>query len=330
MEEQLIGYALNLLNAAEKAEVERSLQSHPEHGRFVQQLRVLLPLPAGGNSDQIPCDLALRTIGAVAEHLVLTQSKSKEKGECPIGDYIHSLSATKDQPLPATPTMRRIPRYAPVLALRNFITTSCLILAMLVIGITAIFAFRTAQEIQRCQNNLRTIHTAFVTFADTHDQKYPQLEPGTTVLDAWKMLGDNGCLPRNCPLTCVPSERVNTIYRSDGSPILTPASEIDYTYLMGYRDATGVLHGLAKQVEVDSFPMSSDAPERFDDRSIPKNHRRGHNVLFNDGSVKFCTSANVGPMVDGTADDIFFNSIHEVRAGTCINDIVLGKAGDQP
>ena len=68
----------------------------------------------------------------------------------------------------------------------------------------------------------------------------------------------------------------------------------------------------------------ADALGRSDLHANSDNHgRRGQNVLFVGGAVRWCVTRDVGP----SCDDIFLNRNNEVAAGLCHEDVVLG-AGD--
>jgi prepilin-type processing-associated H-X9-DG protein len=74
------------------------------------------------------------------------------------------------------------------------------------------------------------------------------------------------------------------------------------------------------------LPILADAPIRSDGTTVPINHRRGQNVLFADGHVRFYTVSTAGP--DG--DDIFCNQAGYVAAGLFKKDVALGRPEERP
>ena len=80
----------------------------------------------------------------------------------------------------------------------------------------------------------------------------------------------------------------------------------------------------------DQFPIFADWPQRSEHSTIPINHRKGQNVLFAGGHVRFCTNPFVGPETEGRGDDIHYNTAFQTHAGTNHWDIALGCASETP
>ena len=100
-----------------------------------------------------------------------------------------------------------------------------------------------------------------------------------------------------------------------------------YAYPLGYRDGDRLV-GLHRY-EHDGQPLMADAPSRsdtcFPDNS--ENHgRRGQNVLYVGGNVRWQSTRAVGP----GGDDIFLNQNNEVAAGLSRDDVVLGPGDACP
>ena len=166
---------------------------------------------------------------------------------------------------------------------------------------------------------MRLVHQGLNGYAALHGDRYPQVAPEENVRATLVNFQNTGTMPKDSAFTCPGVTR-----KSGGS------STIDYAYHLGYRDEEGQLQGISHQTNDDLFPIFADAPERLDGRTIPINHRKGQNVLFAGGHVRFCTNPFVGPEVGGRGDDIYYNTCFEAKAGTSRWDIVLGCANESP
>lgn len=97
----------------------------------------------------------------------------------------------------------------------------------------------------------------------------------------------------------------------------------DYAYNVGYRHASGHLHPL--DVDHSShIPVLADQPDHDAAMNVREgnslNHwRRGQNVLFGDGSVRWYQSRLIGPH----DPDLFLNNEQEQRPGLHPSDSVL-------
>ena len=105
-----------------------------------------------------------------------------------------------------------------------------------------------------------------------------------------------------------------------------PATLATYAYTLGFRDEAGQLRGVDRAPGSDLVPILADAPVRQETMAVPVNHRRGQNVLFAGGNVRFYTTSNVGL----NADDIFCNRLGKVGAGVDPEDTVLGRPNERP
>jgi prepilin-type processing-associated H-X9-DG protein len=320
MDENLVGYLLGSLDPETHREVEAYLAASPEAQAKLGLLRqALAPLAADKDAVEPPPDLALRAIITVAEHVVASgRGVANAPGESPVADFLRSLRRKPVVPPPVFPWHGN--EAEPVqYGRRNLIATVGLTVALLLVGVTAVVAMRQTREVLACQNNMRVWNLGLNTYCDQHENRLPQVPPGEEARSAWRMLQDAGAIPPEAATVCPGTGRSRT-----GDP------EIDYAYTLGYRDAAGTLHGFTRGGENDQLPIFADAPERKGGEAFPLNHRKGQNVLFAGGHVRFCTNPFVGPEVGGRGDDIYFNTAREPHAGTERWDVVLGKANDQP
>jgi hypothetical protein len=149
------------------------------------------------------------------------------------------------------------------------------------------------------------------------------------------MLHDAGVLPDLSVLDCpcngpcphvrkelASFETVDQIRRTDPERY-EPMLRWDYAYNVGYRHASGHLHPL-EVVHASHIPILADQPDHRDFLTIRDgnslNHgRRGQNVLFGDGSVRWYHSRLIGPH----DPDLFLNNEREQRPGVNPSDSVL-------
>ena len=100
-----------------------------------------------------------------------------------------------------------------------------------------------------------------------------------------------------------------------------------YAYSLGYRvpdEDGGHFSGLVRGLD-DGLPIMADRPpftetNASDLGNSPNHGRRGQNVLYIGGHVRFLTGRTIGP------DDIYRNNNNEVGAGLNRQDTVLGAS----
>ena len=93
----------------------------------------------------------------------------------------------------------------------------------------------------------------------------------------------------------------------------------NYAYPLGYWEGEN-LRGFRRDMD-DGQPIMADAPGTTGRNANSDNHgRRGQNVLFVGGQVRWCITRTVGP----EGDDIFLNQNNEIGAGLSREDVVLG------
>lgn len=333
MDANLLGYLLGALEPEEQRRVEDLLAESPDAATRLELLRQALePMAADKDTIDPPADLAVRTVGLVAEHVVATEGTVAPPGNSPVSDFLRSLGRKEPAPVQVPAYPRHGSEASPVTyGRRNIFAAAGLTAAMLLIGFTAIMTLRQTRDVMACQNNLRAWNNAINTYADNHGNQLPQVRPDEDVRAAWKKLEAAGAVPPGAVYVCAGTGHApNACAGPGGLPAPhTPDCPIDYAYTLGYWDQ-GRLQGLTRGSDFDQFPLLADAPERKGGQALAVNHRKGQNVLFVGGNVRFCTTPYVGPEIDGRGDDIYFNTVREPRAGTHRWDSVLGRANEQP
>jgi hypothetical protein len=325
-EQQLLGFVLGALEPDEERAVEAYLAEHPESQAVVARLRRAVA-PLGLDADdnaELPADLALRTIGCVAEHIVTSEGTVAQAGDSSVSDYLQAVGAKRPPaPLPPVYPHQAALDGPPTYRFRNIVAMFSLTTAAVLIGLAAVMSFRQMEEMKACQNNMRLMSQAINAYCDLNDGKCPRVPPNTNVREAWRDV--HPFLPREFTWTCAATGNTDVAFTPDEKPVPSPAL-IEYAYCLGYHDEFGRLQGVTRDADNDHYPILADAPLRRSGATVPVNHRKGQNVLYLGGHVRFCTDPYVGP----NRDDIFYNTVHEVQAGTHRWDSVLGRANERP
>jgi hypothetical protein len=323
VEEDLLGHLLKANDPATQRAVEERLAKDPAAAHDLARLRAALaPLAAASEDFDVPPELWVRTLSRVAEHIVAEEGAVAAVVPSRTEEMIRRAAAMADQPgQPAGPVVvppAPLPSDgAPVpTRRRNIFAAAGLTAAVLALLFPAVVHIRARNQQLACQDTMREFHQAAVRYSDEHGGQFPQVTDGKQAASAAEALRLAGYLPADLRLTC-PAARPD-----DTAPVVLA----NYAYSLGYREATGELHGLTRGPDNDLLPIFADAPRRVGAQAVPLNHRYGQNVLFAGGSVRFCTTANVGK--DG--DDIFCNAEGKVGAGLHKWDTALGRAEERP
>jgi prepilin-type processing-associated H-X9-DG protein len=297
MDLDLVGYMLGLLDPDERHRTESALRSDPAARRQLERLSLsLAPLEAVRDPEPPPLGLAERTVAFVTHR---TNVPPMEHRPTPA----RRLTLPGDRPVFQPSRWRRA----------DALIASAILVVLGGLGVSGLGRLQRQHEVTLCQNNLRQLNQALVSYGVHHDGYFPQVQerPPYNVAGSFvPMLHEAGVLPPgvtpDCPVVPVKS-------------VVPPAG---YAYSLGYRDHAGRLHGLRQ----GGAPEGTDLLPILSDRPRPISHGNGFNVLFIGGHVRFCTTPNVG--VDG--DDIFVNQASEVAAGLHRLDSVLGPSDTSP
>ena len=321
MDQNLIGYVLNCLDADEQAQVEERLNRFTDERDQVEGLRrALAPLAADLEDMEPPPGLAVRTIARVAEH--------------------HCRKLPPAPPAPPV-TLEMPPRrgWRPVDAL---IAAGILLCALTLVPTLSVRLWQQYQ-VYSCANNLRKFHVALMSFGETHNGALPKVEAqgarGVAGIFV-PILHDAGVLESDTRVTCsdtgerTPMNRsvqdLEALYTQSEDEFRSVARKLAgcYAYTLGWTQE-GTLQGIRRGDE-GRTPIMSDCPPSdgtlYTGGNSANHGGRGQNVLFLDGSVTFAATRNAG--LDG--DDIFLSKWNRQEAGRDRRDCVLGPSGASP
>lgn len=329
MEENLLGYLLDALDPEEHRQVERYLHGHAEAQRELCLLRrALQPLAADRDGIEPPAELAVRTLERVAEQRVHDLPRAPEP-------VIRTASLSRG----------RWWRRADVL-----VAASLLFCVSLLVPPGIVYV-RSRHDQVACANNLRVLGEALDAYARAHDNHLPNVADPTSDAEAVPvpqvskraaagmfvpMLVQSGVLnPAQVSITCPANgparppagwsvEQLNQMPDCTFRAIAARLAPC-YAYTLGYVEDSQIRVPFVGDGPV---PVLSDRPPAnvagLDAGNSPNHGGRGQNVLFVDGNVMFLR----GRIFQG--DDIYTDRAHQVHAGTCREDFVLGSSSSRP
>ncbi|HMF13727.1 MAG TPA: hypothetical protein VKE94_15520 [Gemmataceae bacterium] len=321
MDESLVGYVLNALDADDHAAVEDRLRNHPQEQERLDRLRLALgPLAADVEDEEPPPYLVVRTIARIAEY------------------HCRKLPPAPP-PISERAARRGGWRWA------DAAIAAGIVLCVLTLVPTLAQRLWHQYQVYSCASNLHKFHDALIRYADTHDGALPMVQargPRSVAGIFVPVLHDAGVLDSDARVTCVASgertplnrsvQDLEDLYVQRPEEFRAVARKLSgcYAYTLGYFDGAKLVG--ARRSDDGRTPLMADCPPSdaplFAGGNSPNHGSRGQNVLFLDGSVTFCASRRVG--LDG--DDIYLDRSQPPcqRAGVDRRDTVLGPSGASP
>ncbi len=321
MREDLLGYLFGALSAAEQQRIESRLAQDPQLRRELHRLkRCLEPLDELDLEFEPPSGLADRVCDAVERHV--EQAK----------------------PVPASlgVASQELGRRRSTLSMADGIVVALVCLMAVTLFLPALANSRFLSEKFLCQNNLRSLGSALVGYADRQpDHTFPFVPLdgnrafagiyAPTLLDS-RLISNSDAL-----LVCPSSELA---MRMDGWRIPT-IQEIDRagrTQLVQLQDAAGGSYAYNIGYIEDQkyrpvvnrgrsyFALLGDAPSLHLPGRRSANHGgRGQNILYEDGHIVF-----VGDPHLLRGDDPLRNREGFLEAGQDYNDAVMAPSAMRP
>jgi hypothetical protein len=320
MEENLVGYLLEALDADTRQQVEASLLTSPQlRTRLALLERALKPLAADADNPAPRPGLVLSTLALVAEHQCLKLPSA---------------------PLP--PRDQAMPSHRPWMRRPDVLVAALLLIVLGGLGSSAlVHLWRDYNNRVACQRNLHLVWGGLQQYCDTHQGNFPRVEekgPRGVAGIFVPILCDNGLLSPEASLMCPPQghgapkcrsvHELEELYQERPREFLAEAHQLagGYAYTLGYRDAFGH-HGLRCDTgEKDKLPIMADRLDSLNQSNSANHGGNGQNVLYLGGNVQWHTNRNAG--IKG--DDIFTNWDNKVLAGKAREDTVLGPSDSSP
>jgi len=304
----MIDYLLGQVDGPDRERLERTLRSDPEAASRLDRLGLAVHLLMDdGDVPEPPAGLTTRTLALVAQ---------SRNGSRSILDFV---------PV-------RVPvRWA------DFAVAASIFIAGVLTLLPAVQRSRERMALAGCSFNLQQLGTSLAQYAAMHPS-YPY--PGGGGKDApagmfVAQLHDAGLLrdtsildcpyngPCNHPRSSLPScDQLEEIRRTDPDRYRHLLCW-DYAYNAGYHRESGRPGPLQSHPPM-AVPVVADAPShenfvRILDGNSPNHARRGQNVLYSDGAVRFHPTRRVSP----SDNDLYLNYQHQLRPGLDVRDAVL-------
>jgi prepilin-type processing-associated H-X9-DG protein len=323
--EQLLGYLLGALDAAESRQVEAELDQNPalrvEMARY-QELLSRLGMDEEPEEFEPPRGLADRTVDFVAEN----------------GDAATVASSALTSPVRLSPS-------GPVQgdSGRNYSFTDILVACSVLLTFGALLfptinQMRLSAQRATCQYRMVQTGAAIWEYALVQpNRNYPWIpETGNlavagnvplTVRNAgFSLPRQNLLCPGAGPMECMsgsPDPTVEEVEQATGCELRNCQQRIggDFAYNMGYMSGGHLVASTMGSRE--NFALMADAPG---DLTRPAHDGRGVNVLYEDGHIRFLPKRQTA----GVGDDPFHNRKGYSAAGLDPNDSALGPSDARP
>jgi len=323
MDDNLVGYLLDALDADTRRAVEDHLRTHPEARARLDRLRRLLePLEADREPPAPPPHLVQATLARVAE--------------------------ARGRPLPFAPRPSSGTAGGREWRRPDFLVAAAMLLISVGLGATWVVKLWQRSSVTACKENLHNYHQALVAYTEQRDDRaFPRVEetgPRSFAGVFVPVLADAGLLGDDLSLTCpangrrAPSRERDQMrgleqwYATDRDRYDRAVRDMagGYAYSLGYREGGGLC--VLRRVEGEDLqPILADCPPfPGTSEAIPGNSLNhggtGQNVLFVGGAVRYVTNRTAGR----DDDDIYLNLNQRIRAGVHERDTVLGASDARP
>src|SRR5262245_48685975 len=245
----LLGYLLKLDEPDERQRVEELLRNDPAMAQELAALRrALEPREADNEAPMPPSNLVARTIGRIAEHVCANGVTKVPANGPPTEELSARLTPEKwrhviaalDRPEASPSRWRRA----------DFVVLASIIAVGFGIVMASLPYLRHRQNLTACQDHLRQLYASFDSYADLHQDRFPQITeepPNNTAASFVSELREAGVL-QDQPASGCPAG---------------PGAFVTYAYTLGYRDDAGNLHGLRRDPTQPSWsflPLAADRP----------------------------------------------------------------------
>ncbi len=306
--DQLIDFVLGQLDGTDREQIEHAIETDPEVATRVERLgRVIHLLLDDGEAIEPPPGLARSTLALVA------QSRLKPRS---ILDYV-----------PA-----RVPfQWA------DFAVAASIFIAGVLTLLPAIQGSRLRMRQAGCVYNLQQLGHSLAQYASLNPfYPYPASQQADAHAGTFAaVLHDAGVLRDltilDCPYNGPCPDRAQDLPSFDQLRQIRRSDPDRYRHMMcwDYAYNAGYLHASGRPGPVESrlamaIPVVADQPShenyvRILEGNSPNHARRGQNVLFSDGSVRWHGNRRIGP----NDPDLFLNNQHQLQPGVDEKDSVL-------
>ena len=330
-QEDLLGYVLGALDAQEQREVQRLIDADPElEERLLEIKSSLAPLDClDGGASPRP-GLARRTSEMVACYQKRLEQEQREHH--PITDQVFAeASRAKESPFTESNLVERVSRPGSW-SLSDMLVGVAAAAVLAAILLPAVSYTRFQSRVVACQNNLRCLGSAMLTYSANNQRgEFPKIPKAgnsavngfyTVSLKEAGLIEDDSvvlCSGRtecNEMPFCIPTKQQFEEASGCRLEYLRKTAGGHYGYTLGYTE-NNQYHCPSNQGRA-SFVLLSDMPSQNLEGRRSRNHGgRGQNLLFEDGRVEFVRGHAYGE------DPIFENDRGIVAPGAHSGDNVI-------
>ena len=351
----LLGYMLGALDAPETQQVEDAIQQNPELESELENVQAALaPLDHLHFEPKIPVGIARRTLEFVA-----SSSRSPSHGLCNAAADIQSLNSGVDseahvQPVPSNavpsssvPANSALSDAAAVevaggqrgWSLTDVLVAGVAVAVLVAIAIPAVSYARFQNRLVACENNLRQVGNALLTYKDiSADHSFPQIQPAASgrldVAGAYApLLKEKNLVEDDQVFFCAGNAQnfdvdrfiptVEQIESADAETLAYFRRRMggDFGYSMGYYDEQG--NYLQPRSEGRShYAVLADKPSITAPGHRSANHGgQGQNVWFEDGHTEFLATPETK-----VGDAIYLNDSGNCAPSHCPHDSCIGNS----
>lgn len=353
--EQLLGYLLGALDSKECIEVERAVAGSPEVAAEFAKLRSSLGtvgLLDEPESVEPPLCLASRTcefvearIESFAAETVSLKAITADAVAAADDVADAAINKVRGPKVTLSPVTRaEVSGYS--MRRLDLIMACGVVLVGAAICFPLIYTSTFQANVASCQNHLRQLSQALQSYSELQpDGAFPHVAeagprsvagiyaptlltsklienprtffcPGNPQLAA--SMSRKFRIPTLPELDAADGEQLNEYHNTMGG---------SYGYNLGYHQGETILP--PRNSRRPNYALLADAPHDSQPGRVSTNHeRRGQNVLFEDGQVRFVNLANTRGG-ESSIDDPFHNRLGLVAAGVDINDAVIGRSNDR-
>lgn len=338
MREQLMGYLLGALDAAEHEAVELALEFDPRLRDELDRMAGCLdPLRADREHHAPPEGLAARTCEVVVAYVetnevAITSTNFRQVSAIP-ARAAREDAASVVLAAPAGGDRRW--------SLNDLIAVAGVCAAAALLFFPAISSSRFNSQLAFCQNNLRQLGHALSSYSRQNGGHFPEvpIKGNLAVAGIYApLLAEKQLLSDHRLVVCPASDlaggekpfalpSLSELNLLSGSALADMQRRMggSYGYHLGHF-AEG-RHCAPRDRGRANFALMADMPDSHRGNSVSANHGgRGQNVLFEDGHVAYLTEC----IHSGCRDDIFLNDRGMVEAGIHEDDAVVAGSAVQP
>ncbi len=335
-QEDLLGYVLGALDAQEQREVQQLIDADPELEEQLLEIKSsLAPLDCLDGSGGPRPGLARRTSETVASFQKQLELENRDRH--PVTDQVFAdASRAQESAFSESSLIERIVRPTSW-SLSDMLVGIAAAAVLAAVLLPAVSYTRFNSRVVDCQNNLRSLGTAMLSYSNNNKNgEFPRIpDEGNgavsgiyaVLLKEARLIDDDSvlCKGRNFNNVAFSIPTRKQVEQAVGCHLehLRRTMGGHYGYTLGYHENDS--YRCPTNQGKTYFVILSDMPsQRLEGRQSNNHGGRGQNCVFGDGHVEFVRGPAYGD------DPIFVNDVGIVAPGTHSNDSVIAPSHLSP